>query len=186
MTIPTLPPQGSTAWYAHYAALDAALREALAALAAEAGPVTSVAGRAGDVLLSAGDITGLGTAAQHAATDFDTAGAAATEQTRALAAEAALAPHPSGSPTLGQAVVVTQVSPLTLGYASAAGVNTLANQAPGSTFDVVYDGTNWKYAGNTVTNRPTARTDLRMIAINSHDGTVPSWAISGTDTLLRI
>ncbi len=40
-------------------------------------PVTSVAGRTGDVRLSTADVAGLGSAAAHATTDFDAFGAAA-------------------------------------------------------------------------------------------------------------
>jgi len=44
-------------------------------------PVISVAGRTGAITLTVTDISGLGTAATHAATDFDTAGAASTVNT---------------------------------------------------------------------------------------------------------
>jgi hypothetical protein len=50
------------------------------------GAVASVAGRTGVVVLSTSDISGLGTAAAHAATDFDAAGAASTAQTAATSA----------------------------------------------------------------------------------------------------
>lgn len=60
---------------------------------------------------------GLGTAATHPAGDFETAGAAATEQTRALAAEALLAPKASptftgtpAAPTAAAATSTTQVA----------------------------------------------------------------------------
>ena len=62
---------------------------------------------------------------------------------------------------------------------------TLANAIPGTTFDVIYDGANWKYAGSTVVARPTSRTDLIMECINAHDTSVPSWAIAG-DRLLVV
>jgi hypothetical protein len=54
------------------------------------GAVSSVAGRTGAVVLTTADIGGLGTAATHAATDFDASGSAAAETARAVAAEAAL------------------------------------------------------------------------------------------------
>jgi hypothetical protein len=56
---------------------------------------------------------------------------------------------------------------------------TLANMAPGMMFTVIYDGTNWTYDGATVTARPSDRTDLVMVCINSTDSTVPSWALDG-------
>lgn len=64
-------------------------------------------------------------------------------------------------------------------------VNTLVNMAPGASFTVVYDGTNWKYNGATVTSRPTARTDLVMECINPVDTSQPAWAIDG-DLLLVV
>lgn len=68
---------------------------------------------------------------------------------------------------------------------SASGLAVLSEAAPGTVFEVVYDGTNWAYAGVTVTSRPTNRTDLVMQCVNAVDTTVPSWAIAG-DRLLRI
>jgi len=65
------------------------------------------------------------------------------------------------------------------------GVLTLANNAPGTSFDVVYDGTDWKYAGDTVTSRPTDRDDLVMLCVNPVDSTVPSFALAG-DRLLKV
>lgn len=65
------------------------------------------------------------------------------------------------------------------------GTFTLARAIPGTTFDVVYDGTNWSYAGDVVAARPTARTDLIMQCVNPIDDTIPAWAITG-DRLLRI
>jgi hypothetical protein len=66
--------------------------------------VTSVAGRVGAITLANTDISGLGTASTHAATDFDAAGSAATVQTnltaevtRATNAEGLLAPQASPS-----------------------------------------------------------------------------------------
>lgn len=67
---------------------------------------------------------------------------------------------------------------------SAAGVAVLAEAAPGTVFDVEYDGVNWSYAGATVVARPTNRTDLVMQCVNPIDTTVPVWAIAG-DRLLR-
>lgn len=67
----------------------------------------------------------------------------------------------------------------------ASGFAVLSEAAPGTVFEVLYDGTNWTYAGVTVTARPTNRTDLVMQCVNAIDATVPSWAIAG-DRLLRI
>lgn len=61
----------------------------------------------------------------------------------------------------------------------------LANLPPGATFQVSYDGTSWRYAGATVTARPSSRTDLVMQCVNAVNATVPSWAIAG-DQLLRV
>lgn len=65
------------------------------------------------------------------------------------------------------------------------GVAVLAEAIPGTVFEVVYNGTNWLYAGTVVTSRPTNRTDLVMQCVNAIDTTVPSWAIAG-DRLLRL
>lgn len=62
---------------------------------------------------------------------------------------------------------------------------TLDRAIPGTTFDVVYDGTDWRYAGQVIVVRPTARTDLIMQCVNATDDSIPSFAISG-DRLLRI
>ena len=67
---------------------------------------------------------------------------------------------------------------------SAGGTGVLAEAIPGTVFEVVWDGSNWSYAGVTVTARPTARTDLVMQCVNPIDTTVPAWAIEG-DRLLR-
>jgi len=67
---------------------------------------------------------------------------------------------------------------------SASGTGVLAEAIPGTVFEVVWDGSNWSYAGATVTARPTARTDLVMQCVNPIDTTVPAWAIAG-DRLLR-
>jgi hypothetical protein len=64
-------------------------------------------------------------------------------------------------------------------------LGTLASMAPGGTFTVTFDGTNWKYNGATVTARPTARTDLTMMCINPVNTAQPSWAIDG-DMLLVV
>lgn len=69
--------------------------------------------------------------------------------------------------------------------ATALGPLTLANSAPGTTFDVNYDGDNWSYNGATVIARPSARTDLVMQCINPVDDTVPAWAIAG-DRLFQV
>ena len=62
-----------------------------AAQVAGAAPVQSVAGRSGAISLSASDIAGLGTAATHAATDFDLSGAAASAQAASTQKSANLA-----------------------------------------------------------------------------------------------
>jgi len=67
---------------------------------------------------------------------------------------------------------------------NSSGLALLAELAPGTVFEVVYDGTNWSYAGTTVTARPSNRTDLVMQCVNPIDTTVPAWAIAG-DRLLR-
>lgn len=64
------------------------------------------------------------------------------------------------------------------------GTGVLAEAVPGTVFEVIYDGTNWSYAGSVVTSRPTNRTDLVMQCVNPIDTSVPSWAIAG-DRLLR-
>lgn len=68
---------------------------------------------------------------------------------------------------------------------SSSGFTLLAEAAPGTVFEVLYDGTNWTYAGTIVTARPTNRTDLVMQCVNSIDTSVPAWAIAG-DRLLRL
>lgn len=68
---------------------------------------------------------------------------------------------------------------------AALGPLTLANNAPGTDFQVEYDGTNWSYAGTVVTARPTARTDLTMQCVNTIDTTTPSWALP-KDQFLRV
>ncbi|HMQ09059.1 MAG TPA: hypothetical protein PKC04_00175, partial [Candidatus Nanoperiomorbaceae bacterium] len=55
----------------------------------------------------------------------------------------------------------------------------------GSSFRVYYDGTSWKYGGNTITARPTSRTDLIMICVNEANSDVPSFAIEN-DILERV
>lgn len=67
--------------------------------------------------------------------------------------------------------------------ASALGALSLANLPPGATFDVVLDGSDWKYAGATITARPTSRTDVVMQCVGA-TSTPPAWAITG-DRLLR-
>ncbi|MEO5949613.1 MAG: hypothetical protein ABIP74_04355 [Candidatus Saccharimonas sp.] len=66
----------------------------------------------------------------------------------------------------------------------ASGRGLLAELAPGTVFEVEYDGTNWTYAGATVSARPTSRTDLVMQCVNPINTAVPAWAIAG-DRLLR-
>jgi hypothetical protein len=49
----------------------------------------------------------------------------------------------------------------------------------GGVFHVYYDGANWKdLAGNTISSRPSARTDIRMVCETSGT-TLPAWAIAG-------
>lgn len=65
ITIPALPPEGSTNWYPNYAALDGAVRELqaqVAALTVPTGLVFSVNGvtpSAGDVVLGASDVNAM-------------------------------------------------------------------------------------------------------------------------------
>jgi len=66
------------------------------------------------------------------------------------------------------------------------GTQVLDSVAPGTQFIVATtDGTTWKYAGSTVTARPSSRTDLTMIVVNSHDSAVPAWALDG-DILWKV
>lgn len=60
----------------------------------------------------------------------------------------------------------------------------LSEAAAGTVFEVIYDGTDWRYAGAVISARPTNRTDLVMQCVNPIDTTVPAWAITG-DRLLR-
>lgn len=71
-------------------------------------------------------------------------------------------------------------------------VGGLANAAPGQTFTVIYDGTNWWFpvvgtvnGGVIATSRPTPRTDLVMECINPVGTSQPAWAIDG-DVLLIV
>lgn len=59
------------------------------------------------------------------------------------------------------------------------GEQNLSSVAPGTTFVVSYDGTNWSYNGQTVTARPSSRTDISMLCLNPVNATTPSWAIAG-------
>ncbi len=68
--------------------------------------VTSVAGRTGAVVLSTSDISGLGTAAAHAAADFDAAGSAAAAAAVGAAALAA-GQQPGGPRQCGDGGVLT-------------------------------------------------------------------------------
>jgi hypothetical protein len=67
---------------------------------------------------------------------------------------------------------------------NASGTGVLGEAIPGTVFEVLWDGSDWTYAGVVVTARPTARTDLVMQCVNPIDTTVPAWAIAG-DRLLR-
>lgn len=64
------------------------------------------------------------------------------------------------------------------------GTQTLATVAPGTTFVVTFDGSNWLYNGATVTSRPSARADLIMWCVNSFSSAVPAWALDGDMLLL--
>jgi hypothetical protein len=59
------------------------------------------------------------------------------------------------------------------------GVQGLDTVAPGTSFNITFDGTNWKYAGATITTRPSSRTDITMVCRNPVNNTVPSFAIDG-------
>jgi hypothetical protein len=68
------------------------------------------------------------------------------------------------------------------------GAVTLATALPGVQFNVYWDGTAWKYpsGGATISARPTARTDLTMMLIDTIGTAVrPSWAVAGLDLLIQ-
>lgn len=56
----------------------------------------------------------------------------------------------------------------------------LAQAVVGSRFQVLTtDGTTWTYEGVTVTARPSARTDIFFVYVNTFNTNLPSWAIAG-------
>lgn len=57
-------------------------------------------------------------------------------------------------------------------------VLTLTRMAPGTPFFVIWDGTDWRYGGAIVTARPSARTDLIMMAMGNTAGNGPSFALT--------
>ncbi len=59
------------------------------------------------------------------------------------------------------------------------GEQNLSSVAPGTTFVVSYDGTNWSYNGQVVTARPSSRTDISMLCLNPVNASTPAWAIAG-------
>lgn len=122
------------------------------------GAVSSVAGRTGAVTLAVADVSGAAPSAS---------------------------PSLTGTPTVPTAAAATSTTQAASTAFVTTAVAALVNLAPGTDFRVVYDGTNWKYAGTTVTSRPTARTDLTMLCVNPVDATTPAWAITG-DELLRV
>jgi hypothetical protein len=78
----------------------------------------------------------------------------------------------------GTAVLDADGNPITGGGGGAS--PTLANIPAGSTITVYWDGTAWKYAGVTVTARPTARTDVTVDFIDPvGTATPPAWALTG-------
>lgn len=54
---------------------------------------------------------------------------------------------------------------------------TLANLPAGTSFVIVWDGTGWTHGGQTITARPTSRTDLTMMAYGGTEA--PTFAIAG-------
>ena len=72
------------------------------------------------------------------------------------------------------------------GATGPAGMTTLDDIPTGTTFVVRWNTDHWEdAAGNTITARPTLRTDVTMMCITSGT-TPPAFAIDGVDMLLRI
>jgi len=84
------------------------------------------------------------------------------------------------NPTDGQVLTYDGTLAKWKNAAATGGAPTYANLPAGSVFTVHYDGTNWlDEAGNTITTRPTSRTDVRMFAVNKVDTSTPSFALAG-------
>ncbi len=65
------------------------------------------------------------------------------------------------------------------------GLVPLSAMESGGIFVVTKVSTNWKYAGATITARPSSRTDLFMFSVST-DGTVPSFAQADHDIALTV
>ena len=106
--------------------------------------VETVAGRTGDVVISTADISGLGSAATHAASDFDSAGAAAAVSSASLqkasnlsdVANAATARTNIVAAQSGANSDITRLQALTRTSPASAGTNTLQLSDPAT--GVVY------------------------------------------------
>jgi hypothetical protein len=104
---------------------------------------------------------------------------AATATTKGIVELATTAEATAGTDT------TRAVTPAGLAAAVAAKTVSLASIPAGMSFRIVYDGTNWKYNGATISARPTTRTDVYMVCYNPVDATVPSFALAGVDVLER-
>ena len=66
---------------------------------------------------------------------------------------------------------------------AAAPIAGLAALPPGATFTIYWDGSSWTYNGAPIGSRPSARTDLTMLAVGGTVG--PSFGQVGVDLWLR-
>jgi hypothetical protein len=145
--------------------------------------------------IGAGTGTGTGSVASADITDATTIGKAAITAENAAALTALLSAATATTKgivelaTTAEATAGTDttraVTPAGLAAAVAAKTVSLASIPAGMSFRIVYDGTNWKYNGATISARPTARTDVYMVCYNPVDATVPSFALAGVDVLER-
>lgn len=143
---------------------------------AQVNTVTSVAAKTGAVTLTPADV-GLGSVDNISDADKPVS---SLTQTALNGKANAVHTHTASSITDFEAAVQGVV-----GDIGGSGPITLEQVAPGTTFDVVFDGSSWTYAGAVVSARPTTRTDLVMQCVNPVDGTIPAWAVTG-DRLLRV
>ena len=156
--------------------------------APSAGVVSSVAGRAGAVVLASTDISGLGTAATHAATDFDAAGLAAAVQTNLGATNAVVGTKVSksgdtmtGPLTIGIPDTTAETSIATLGlasysslilttnvssgYAYPTGVHLKGKSAYGQIYDSIFIGADGSGTGLVEIRQP-----FSVKAVTNHNG----------------